>query len=84
MPYTKTIKLILIASLLMAIGSVQAQADQQKNEVIKDNRGDRAEQRSEHRENRAGRRDQRRENRAERKGRTQRISVNRASGGRRR
>ena len=43
MSYTKTLKLILVASSLMAIGSVQAQADQQEDEVIQDNRGDRAE-----------------------------------------
>ena len=73
MPYTKTIKLILVASSLMAIGSVQAQVDQQENEVIQENRSDRAEQRGEHRENRTAH-----------KGRSQRISANRASGGRRR
>ena len=84
MPYTKTIKLILVASSLMAIGSVQAQVDQQENEVIQENRSDRAEQRGERKENRSGRRDQRRENRTAHKGRSQRISVNRASGGKRR
>ncbi len=35
MPYTKTIKLILVASSLMAIGSAQAQTDQQEDEVIR-------------------------------------------------
>jgi hypothetical protein len=80
---TKIIKLILVASSIMGIGSVQAQVDQQENEVIQDNRSNQAEQRSERRENRAGQRDQRRENRAAHKGRAQRISVNRASGGRR-
>ena len=95
MPYTKTIKLMLVASSLMAIGSVQAQVDQQENEVIQENRSDRAEQRgerrsdwteqrSERRENRSGQREQRRENRTAHKGRSQRISANRASGGRRR
>jgi hypothetical protein len=76
--------LILVASSLLAIGSVQAQVDQQENEVIQENRSDRAEQRGERRENRAGRRDQRSENRSAHKGRSQRISANRASGGRRR
>jgi len=43
MPYTKTIKLILIASSLMAIGNIQAQVDQQKAEIIQNNGSDRAE-----------------------------------------
>lgn len=67
MPYTKAINLILVASSLMVIGSVQAQVNQQENGVIQNNRSDRAEKRSERREDRAGRREQRRENRAERK-----------------
>ena len=40
MPYTKIIKLILVATSLMAIGSVQAQEDQQENELKQDNRSD--------------------------------------------
>ena len=84
MSYTKTLKLILVASSLMAIGSVQAQVDQQKNEIIQENRSDRAEQRGERRENRAGRKEQRKENRTAHKGRSQTTSTNRASGGKRR
>lgn len=72
MPYTKAINLILVAASLMVIGSAQAQVNQQENGVIQNNRSDRAEKRSE-----------RRENRASNKGRSQRISANRASGGRR-
>jgi len=60
------------AASLMVIGSAQAQVNQQENGVIQNNRSDRAEKRSE-----------RRENRASNKGRSQRISANRASGGRR-
>jgi len=90
MPYTKTIKLILVASSLIAIGNVQAQVDQQENEVIQENRsdwaeqrGDRREHRAEHRSDRAEQRGERRENRTAHKGRSQRISANRVSGGRR-
>lgn len=85
MPYMKTIKLVLVATSLIAMGSVLAQADTQKIETIEDNnRSDRAEHRSEHRENRAGRREQRRENFTAHRGRSQGTSANRASGGRRR
>ena len=76
--------MILVASSLLAIGSVQAQINQQENEVIQENRSDRAEQKGERRENRAGRRDQRSENRTAHKERSQRIGANRASGGKRR